>query len=160
VTVPPRLFRQVVDALLATKRLEGDEESVAPPGRREQEARQGAAEKIRQALEAAGLEPPKGPDLAVSLGLREADVKDVLQGLIKTGKAYRAKDDLVFGAGAIATLQTRLVALLKEKPEIQPADFKELCGVSRKYLIPLAELFDDLKVTLRVGNARRLRSPG
>ena len=35
--------------------------------------------------------------------------------------------------------------------------FKELTGLSRKFLIPLAEYFDREKVTLRVGDDRLLR---
>ena len=46
---------------------------------------------------------------------------------------------------------------LTEHGEIEPAGFKELTGVTRKYLIPLAELFDERKVTLRIGNVRKLR---
>ena len=76
---------------------------------------------------------------------------------IKAGRLVRAKDDFVFGAQVVEALQARLVAFLEEHAEISPTEFKELTGVTRKYLIPLSELFDERKVTLRVGNARKLR---
>ena len=49
------------------------------------------------------------------------------------------------------------MALLREKKEIGPADFKDLFGVSRKYAIPLMEYFDTQRVTVRVGERRVLR---
>ena len=36
-------------------------------------------------------------------------------------------------------------------------DFKEMTGLSRKFLIPLAEYYDRAEVTIRVGEVRRLR---
>ena len=38
-----------------------------------------------------------------------------------------------------------------------PASFKELTGLSRKYIIPLMEYFDMNKLTVRVGDHRILR---
>jgi selenocysteine-specific elongation factor len=51
----------------------------------------------------------------------------------------------------------KLVALLREKREIAPADVKDLLGISRKYAIPLLEYFDGQRVTQRVGERRVLR---
>ncbi|MCP4671699.1 MAG: hypothetical protein GY857_10370, partial [Desulfobacula sp.] len=36
-------------------------------------------------------------------------------------------------------------------------DFKGIAQVSRKFLIPLIEYFDSIKVTIRVGDTRQLR---
>ena len=56
-----------------------------------------------------------------------------------------------------ACVQDQLVALLRQKKEIGPADFKDLFGVSRKFAIPLMEYFDAQRVTVRVGERRVLR---
>jgi selenocysteine-specific elongation factor len=65
--------------------------------------------------------------------------------------------DLIFYRPHVEALKQRLVAWLRERGEISPSGFKELVGQSRKFSIPLAEHFDAEKVTLRVGDARRLR---
>ena len=65
---------------------------------------------------------------------------------------------LYFARPALDALQERLVALLREQGEITPPQFKELVGQSRKFTIPLAEYFDAQKVTLRIGDLRKLRS--
>ena len=51
-----------------------------------------------------------------------------------------------------------LIVKLKDtgKDELSVADFKELTGLSRKYAIPLLELLDQMGVTLRRGNVRKI----
>lgn len=158
-SIPQRLFRMAVDRLVKEGRLEGDLDSVAPAGSADRQAIKDLAEKVRVAVEGAGYKPPKAAGLAEQLGVATSDVKDILAGHIKAGRLVRAKDDLTFGAQVVADLKEKLVAYLQEHTEISPTQFKEMCGVSRKFLIPLAELFDERKVTLRIGNVRKLRNP-
>jgi selenocysteine-specific elongation factor len=49
------------------------------------------------------------------------------------------------------------VDFLNANEEITTPQFKDIAGVSRKYLIPLFEYFDATNVTLRVGDVRKLR---
>lgn len=156
-SVDPAVFDQAVERLVGEGKLEGDAETVSPPGSGERHARQALAERARQTLEAANLEPPKPAALATELGVSERDLRDLMASLVKAERVVRAKDDLFFGAEAVAALQKRLVSFLTEHGEITPSEFKQMCGVTRKYLIPLSELFDARKVTLRVGDVRKLR---
>ncbi|MBE7454319.1 MAG: SelB C-terminal domain-containing protein [Kofleriaceae bacterium] len=80
-----------------------------------------------------------------------------LAALVADGGVVRVKPDLYVGADALAELEARLRAYLAAHREITPQAWKELTGTSRKYAIPLAEHFDARKVTLRVGDLRRLR---
>ena len=57
-----------------------------------------------------------------------------------------------------AELRQRLIDFLKRHHEINPTQWKDLVGQSRKFTIPLAEHFDAEKLTLRVGDLRRLRA--
>ena len=41
--------------------------------------------------------------------------------------------------------------------EITTPQSKDMTGVSRKFLLPLIEYFDSKKVTLRIGDIRKLR---
>jgi selenocysteine-specific elongation factor len=71
----------------------------------------------------------------------------------------RVKESLYFHADSLASIQARLVDLLRERKEIGPGDIKDLLGISRKYAIPLLEHFDSRGVTRRVGERRVLRAP-
>ena len=58
---------------------------------------------------------------------------------------------------ALAQLEAPLVDFLKKNGEISIPQFKDLTQTSRKFTIPLLEYFDMNRVTVRVGEARRLR---
>ncbi|HUQ03048.1 MAG TPA: selenocysteine-specific translation elongation factor [Kofleriaceae bacterium] len=103
------------------------------------------------------LEPPRPKELAAALGKPEPAVAQALTALTTAKLVTKVKPDLYVATAALAQLETRLRAYLAAHKEITPQAWKELTGASRKYSIPLAEHFDALKVTLRVGDLRRLR---
>ena len=88
--------------------------------------------------------------------IRIEDLKKIVEQLVRRGDLVRLKD-LLFARTAIAELSDRLVAFLTLHREISPSQFKDLVAQSRKYSIPLAEYFDAQRLTLRVGDQRRLR---
>jgi len=104
-----------------------------------------------------GLQPPFFRDVVEGLKADAGQAKDVLNHMIEQGLIVRTKEDLFFHAEVIADLKQRLVKFLEVNGEINPAQFKEMTGASRKFLIPLFEYFDAKNVTLRVGDVRKLR---
>lgn len=122
----------------------------------------GADEKdIRHRIERAylesGLQPPYFRDLVASLGENSAHKKDILMHMLEEGTLVKVKEDLYFHRRVIDDLKNGLVSYLKANGEIDTPQFKEMTGVSRKYTIPLIEFFDATKVTIRIGDIRRLR---
>lgn len=105
-----------------------------------------------------GLEPPSRDEAIGQVKGRPQTAGRILDLLVRNGVLVKVKDDLLFHREAMEGLQTRLVEFLREKGEIGITEFRDLTGgVSRKYMIPLLEYFDAVKVTLRVGDKRRLR---
>ncbi|MFT3840070.1 MAG: selenocysteine-specific translation elongation factor [Myxococcaceae bacterium] len=153
-----KTFGRLVQSLVDAKKVELDHELVRLPGRRRSFDSKGADEKGRLAalLESAALQPPLLAEAATQLRLGEARLQELLKVLVSEGAAVKA-GDLWFHAGAIAALKAKLVAFLEANKEITTQQFKEMTGLTRKYLIPLAEYFDREKVTLRVGEKRILR---
>ena len=104
-----------------------------------------------------GLQPPYFREVPGMLDADPNHTKDVLMLLVEEGHIVKTKDDLYFHVAAITELKNRLVDFLKSKEEITTPQFKEMTAASRKYVIPLIEYFDASKVTLRVGDSRKLR---
>ena len=77
--------------------------------------------------------------------------------LVEEGQIVKTKDDLYFHAKAVDDLKKRMIEFLKSRGEMTTPQFKQLTGVSRKFVIPLIEYFDAKNVTLRVGDSRKLR---
>jgi selenocysteine-specific elongation factor len=120
-----------------------------------------ALQAVLSALQQAQLAAPRLEDLPTLLAqhkppLRPEEIKKIVEQLLRRGDLIRLKD-LLFHRQAIRELSERLVAFFKERREISPSQFKDLVGQSRKYSIPLAEYFDAQRLTLRVGDQRRLR---
>ncbi len=114
-------------------------------------------DKILKTYLEAELQPPYFKELVKSL---DSDVKratEVLMLLVAEGTIIKVKEDLYFHAEAINDLKNKLIEFLEAQGEITTPQFKEMTGVSRKYVIPLAEHFDSTNVTLRVGDVRKLR---
>jgi selenocysteine-specific elongation factor len=113
--------------------------------------------KIEEAYLESRLEPPYFRDLVASLGQNSARTKDLLLLMLEEGTLIKVKEDLFFHKSVIDDLKKGLVSYLKANGEITTPQFKEMTGVSRKYTIPLIEFFDTSKVTIRIGDIRKLR---
>ncbi len=96
-------------------------------------------------------------DIAANLGGSPKQHQEVLEWMLAKGILIKTKDDIYFHAATLTEFQRRLVAWLKEHGEITTTQFKEMTQASRKYTIPLLEYFDAQKLTIRVGEVRKLR---
>ncbi|MBL8950861.1 MAG: selenocysteine-specific translation elongation factor [Myxococcaceae bacterium] len=114
---------------------------------------------VEAALKKGGLAPPTHAELSVSLKALQPRVEELLEVLVKEGRVHKA-GELHFHAEAVSALEVRLRAHFETRAELTTLEFKDLVGGTRKFVIPLAELFDARKVTLRIGDKRVLRKGG
>ena len=115
-------------------------------------------DKVLNAYRENGLTPPYFKDLKKNFEIEDSLAKDVIRLLVDQGLIVKAKEDLYFYADAVNDLQQKLVEFLTAHGEMSTPQFKEMTGVSRKYLIPLIEYFDARNVTIRIGDIRKLRN--
>jgi selenocysteine-specific elongation factor len=161
--VDPRLYQRLVAQLADRGELvvEGDRvrrrgHAAAPAG----EAGGRQKDRLAEVLAKGGLTPPWLAELPAAIGASATDVQALLKLLAAEGRAVRVSAELWFDAAALAGLRERLVVFLRERKAITTQEFKDLVGATRKHVIPLAEHFDEEKVTLRVGEKRVLRGEG
>lgn len=112
---------------------------------------------IEQALAKGGSEPPFLKEICSELQIAEKLALDHLNLLVREDRAIKVKSDIFYLPEPLRQLEAKLITFLKEKGEISPNEFRELTGLSRKFMIPLLEYFDGQKLTLRVGDRRLLR---
>jgi selenocysteine-specific elongation factor len=155
----PRFFTPLLASLEKEGRVVADRDLVKLPGRTGVVAVDQAElqSRIEQALQRGGNEPPTIRELCDQSGGAEKVVLEHLNFLAREGRAVKVKSDVFYAPGPVATIQARLVGWLQERREITPTEFRELTGLSRKFMIPLLEYFDSVKVTIRVGDKRLLR---
>lgn len=114
-------------------------------------------EKILDLYRNAGLSPPYFKEIPKILDIEAARAKDVLMILVNEGLIIKTKEDLYFANDVLMKLRERLVEFLETNGEITTPQFKDMTGVSRKYVIPLIEYFDSKNLTIRIGDIRKLR---
>ena len=157
----PRFFGALLAALAKEGRLILQRELVKPasfapdppPGRDD-----GCAA-LDAELRLGGMEPPTLQELSRRLNTPEKLLREQLALLAREGRAIRVASDLHYAPEPLTILRNQLSLFIREEGEITPAGFRNLTGLSRKIMIPLLEYFDSIKVTIRVGDLRRLRRP-
>ena len=154
---------RVFAALLAALETEGvvkserDKVRLAAHAVRLTPEQQRIVDQLEQEFLRAEAAPPSPDEALGRAGLRGDEEHELFQVLVQSGRLLRVKESLFFHARALDAIQQKLVAMLRERKEIGPADIKDLLGISRKYAIPLLEFFDQRRVTTRVGERRVLR---
>ncbi len=105
----------------------------------------------------AGLAPPTAKEIMAQFADRKSQAESVIGVMLKEGTLIKISEDLCFHKDTIQKLRNDYRNLLLKKGKAVPADFKELTGLSRKFIIPLMEYFDVTKLTIRAGEHRILR---
>ncbi len=155
----PRFFAPLLAALERDGRIVAEREVVTIPDRRQSPPPGGDALlcRLEELLAKGGCEPPTVREMGDATGLGEKPLLEHLNRLAREGRAVKVKGDIFYPPLAVAGLREKLTEFLREHGEITPPQFREVTGLSRKFMIPLLEYFDGEKLTIRVGDKRVLR---
>ncbi len=153
---PERPFKMLLAALEEmeeielekdTVRLKAHEATLTP----QQEALSG---KVMEILAKDGLSPPFVQDLAEELSARPDELKALLGLLAQRGDVVRIKDDYFIHPDEHESLMKKVLDYFGENSEMAMANFREITGITRKWMIPLLEYMDRTQVTMRRGDVR------
>lgn len=154
-----RFFGQCLQYLENEKKVVADRDQVRLPGRTggAVESNVDVQQKLEELLTGGGAEPPTVKELSEQLALPEKTVIEHLSLLVRQERAVKVKNDLFYAPAPLQVISETMVEYLRDKGEITPAEFREITGLSRKFMIPVLEYFDSLKITVRAGDKRVLR---
>jgi len=156
----PKLFHFMVERLLRAGKLATEADVIRLPDHKVSLASDQA--KLRgillTAYQKGGLTPPNVKDILEPLDLTFKEAQPVYKVLQDEGRIIKAQENMYFCAAAIKTLIEKVQAYYAAgATDMGPAEFRELTGLSRKFLIALLEYLDKDKITVRVGDKRQLR---
>ncbi|MBU6281384.1 selenocysteine-specific translation elongation factor [bacterium] len=159
VALPPKLFRPVVDLLSAQSRVIREESLLRLPTHsvRLEDDDAALAERMHRAIAGAGTTPPDLKQLEAMLGVPQGRLLALAAILQKEKRVVRVAPDLFYDVPAFESAKAALLDQLASRPEITVAEYRSLISASRKYALALLDLFDREALTIRVGDARRLR---
>jgi selenocysteine-specific elongation factor len=104
-----------------------------------------------------GLSPPTVKELQERFPERKKEMASLIQVMTREGELVRISEDLNFHRDVLARLREDYRKHLEREGKATPASFRELTGLTRKFIIPLMEYFDMAKLTVRAGDHRILR---
>ncbi|HUL23588.1 MAG TPA: selenocysteine-specific translation elongation factor [Thermodesulfobacteriota bacterium] len=153
-----KLFQILVSDLIQSKEVALEKDKLRLSGHHISSVdEKGLAKRVEAAVLKGGLQPPSPKELSVEWSENEGEVRAVFDHLAHEGVLVRIKNDIYFHHVSFESLRDQLIAYLKSHQEITTPQFKEMTKASRKYVIPLIEYFDQIKLTLRLGEKRVLR---
>ncbi len=115
------------------------------------------AERVQVLVREGGVTPPSIKEMVSTLGVTTSDLVPVLKFFEETGGVIAVTSDLYYDSGVMAELETQVRTFLAGGRTATPGDFRQLLGMSRKYLIPLLEHLDGGGVTRRTPEGRVLK---
>lgn len=113
-------------------------------------------ERILKEIGEAGFQPPMKEELAQKLALDEKRLTDILNLMSKEGSLVRVSESLYLTAASYEKMLSLLKGFFSGKPAMTVSEFRDILGTTRKFALPLLEYLDGHKITLRVGDIRKL----
>jgi selenocysteine-specific elongation factor len=157
--MPPKLANFIIERLLKRNVLTRAGEYLRLTGHSAAFGKDQAplGEALLAAYKEAGLAPPNTGDLLTRLGVSKKEAAPVLAALRASGDLIRVTEGVWYDAAHLKEAERLVRVWFETHDSIDLAGLKSLTGLSRKYLVALLEYFDAARVTMRIGDVRRLR---
>ncbi len=118
---------------------------------------QAAEVALRPLVAQDGFAPRTVAAWSAEAGVDPGVARKVLNRMASEGKIVRVSSDLYFDVGAVDAIRQRIVAHLGQHGSAPTWELRDVIGVSRKYVVPLLEHFDSIRLTRFEGDQRSLR---
>jgi selenocysteine-specific elongation factor len=112
--------------------------------------------KILDLLQKGGFQPPNKEELSQSLKLDQKHLSDILKLMVKEGSLMRINESMYLTSSVYNDMIKALKDFFSKKSEMTVAEFRDILATTRKYALPILEYLDSNKITLRVGDIRKL----
>ncbi|MBF0538718.1 MAG: selenocysteine-specific translation elongation factor [Nitrospirae bacterium] len=107
-------------------------------------------------LREARFQPPFKDDLAKALSIKDRQLDDILKLLASEGVIVRINDAIYLQRDVFEEMLTTLRRFSQKSNQITVAEFRDLLSTTRKYALPYLEYLDSKRLTMRVGESRKL----
>ncbi len=158
---PPKLFQKLLNDLIKSGTVVQDKDIVRLSGHKVALGEEGdkIRKKIEKIFQDSDLQPPTRGQILEKLSSLGGSAQEIFDLMVREGTLVRLKEGLYFHHSVLDRVRSMVVDFIKKHGEMGVNEFRELTGgLSRKYMIPLLEYLDNQRVTIRVGDKRRLRA--
>ena len=117
-------------------------------------------QRLQPLLAAAPFQPPRVRPLAVTLGLQEEQMRQLLGKSARLGLTLRVAHDHYFLDAAVRALADHVLVLTDRDGEATVAPFRDRIGTGRKLAVEILEFFNRIGFTRRIQDRHLIRQPG
>lgn len=157
--IDPGLFNAAIRNMEKAGKIVADRENVRISGHTVN--LKGEQEELRREIEKIYLEskltPPSTKATVEGFADKKKQAESVLKVMQNDGMLMKVSEDMHFHKDILERLRGDYRNLLLRDGKSTLASFKDMTGLSRKFIIPLMEYFDKTLLTIRVGDHRVLR---
>ncbi len=148
-----RIFNALVNKLITDHSITDYSVWVAKPGHEIKfaPADQNRIQNLMRKFEANPYAPPSIKECHAETG------EEILNALIELGELVTVSQDVIFRKKDYDAMIEKIRALLLQNGEITLGEVRDMFGTTRKYIQALLEHLDAIGVTMRAGDARKLR---
>ena len=100
--------------------------------------------------------PPDIKEISEKTGFQKSHIIDLLDEAVRERKLVKVSHEIYFSSEAVQMAISVLKNAAGDKG-ITVSEFRKLLGTTRKYALPLLDYMDREKITVRIGDARKLR---
>jgi selenocysteine-specific elongation factor len=116
--------------------------------------------KVEKLFLAYGLQPATPAEAAKALNIDLKTLLEALNALIRSERLLRINENFYLHPQSWCLLRELLAQYFEKNDILTPQDLRGLCGLSRKFSIPLLEFLDYRKLTIRTDGGRKLWKEG
>ena len=158
-TMHPRLMHFLMERLVRAERivLEGDILRLPEHVVSLAADQSGLRTLMEETFIQAGLTPPTVKAFLEENNLTQKDAGPMFRLLQEEGILIKVSEEFYYSRAAMDDIIGRVREFFTGNEEMSPQDFRELTDLTRKFSIPVLEHLDKEKITMRVGDKRRLR---
>lgn len=155
----PKLVHFIIERLIKQGDIVVDGEAMRLPshGVSLVDGAAGLRDALLETYAKAGMTPPNLKDVLTEQGVSNKEAAPVLRLLLESGDLAKVSEEIYYAGPVVNNIREQVIGWFAEHENLDIAGLKEITGLSRKYLVPLLEYFDKVKLTVRVGNQRILR---
>lgn len=157
-----KLFAFVIEKLVQKGKITITHEFLSLPEHRPvlKDSQKDLKNRIITLYQKGGITPPTKKELIEKFKVSERETTNILNLLVREEFLVKLTEDIFYETRILQGLVQKTLAHMEKSGELTIKSFKELTGLSRKFIIPFFEHLDKSKMTLRMGDKRVLRKQG
>lgn len=156
--LPPKYTQKVLDEAIkrGLLRAEGNGVKLASHEIAFNEGQESLLRELQEIFQKNEYSPPYLKEILDAPGMNGKTVLSLISHLCENGKLAKVQDGLYYSQPVLQKILEQVRQWFTVHESLDVAGMKTMFGISRKYAIPLLEYMDSVRLTLRVGNERKL----